>query len=95
VLKPYPAPARENATIPVVIAAPAGGRSQFAVKADIFDVAGRKVASVYDGIMPAGRYAFDWDGRTDSGASAPAGIYLARVTVEGRVIGTAKIARLK
>jgi hypothetical protein len=95
VLRPYPVPARRSATIPVVLAALQGGQSRFAVKADIFDVAGRKVASLFDGALPAGRYDFDWDGRNDSGASVPAGIYLARVSVEGKVIGTAKVALVK
>lgn len=61
----------------------------------VFTATGRKVKSVFDGRLAAGGYTLDWDGRTEAGESAPPGIYLVRVAVDGKVIGTAKIARVR
>jgi plastocyanin len=44
----------------------------------IFDPAGRLVATLVDGELPAGMHAIPWDGRADSGLDAPSGIYYAR-----------------
>jgi PA domain-containing protein/flagellar hook capping protein FlgD len=51
----------------------------------IFDLAGRKVASLHAGALPAGAHAFDWHGRDDAGRHAPAGIYLVRLVADGTV----------
>ena len=56
-----------------------------AVRADVFDVLGRRVATLFDGVAAAGTRALDWDGRDATGAAAPAGVYLVRVEQEGRV----------
>jgi hypothetical protein len=42
----------------------------------IADPAGRVVRSLEDGMCGAGAHVVEWDGRTDRGPSAPAGIYL-------------------
>jgi hypothetical protein len=49
----------------------------------IFDVAGREVRSLAEGMRPAGRYATRWDGRNAAGALAPSGVYFYRLTVNG------------
>ena len=60
---------------------PRQGRVQLAV----YDVQGRRVAELADGIKPAGRHAARWDGRdTDGGELAP-GVYFVRLESEGRV----------
>jgi len=41
----------------------------------IFDLTGRKVASLADGVFTAGEHQVSWDGRTDAGAPAAAGQY--------------------
>ncbi|MFH1220244.1 MAG: FlgD immunoglobulin-like domain containing protein [Candidatus Eisenbacteria bacterium] len=93
VLSAYPTPTAASAQVPVMLAASAG-RESYAVRADVFDITGRLVRTVFDGRLAAGRQTFDWDGRTASRGSAPAGIYLMRITVDGEVVGTAKIARI-
>ncbi|MGD8239429.1 MAG: FlgD immunoglobulin-like domain containing protein, partial [Armatimonadota bacterium] len=50
------------------------------VDVDVVNVAGRRVRLVRDGALhQAGRAAITWDGRTNAGTRAPAGVYLVRV----------------
>ncbi|MBN2565693.1 MAG: T9SS type A sorting domain-containing protein, partial [Candidatus Eisenbacteria bacterium] len=41
----------------------------------VYNVAGRKVATVVDGELPAGRHSVSWNGRDDEGREVSAGIY--------------------
>ncbi len=54
--------------------------SQMQVRADVFDMSGRRVRSLYRGLLPAGRQILAWDGRTGSGHEAAAGLYFVRLT---------------
>ncbi len=45
------------------------------VDISVFDLGGRRVATLHHGQMGAGDHHVIWDGKTDSGASAPAGQY--------------------
>ena len=45
------------------------------VRLAILDAAGRRVRTLRDQDLSAGRYAVAWDGRDDSGAPLPSGIY--------------------
>jgi parallel beta-helix repeat protein len=53
------------------------------IEVAVFDVQGRRIASPVRGPWPAGRHEVEWDGRTRSGAPAPAGIYLLRYVYPG------------
>ncbi len=55
---------------------PAAGRARLV----IYDVSGRVVATLADEPMGAGEHSAVWNGRDDSGASAAAGVYFARLT---------------
>jgi flagellar hook assembly protein FlgD len=66
---------------------------RYNVRADVYDVAGRLVRTVFEGHLPSGNHFFDWDGSTHAGRAA-AGIYFMRVRVNGKGIGTAKIIRM-
>jgi hypothetical protein len=94
VLAAYPSPTGSLARVPVMLAASGQGQS-YAVKADVFDITGRKVQTVFEGSLTPGGHTLTWDGRTASGKIAPTGIYLMRVAVNGEVVGTAKIARVR
>jgi hypothetical protein len=51
----------------------------------VYDVVGRRVATLFTGQLEAGLHTAMWDGRTDSGSLAPAGIYQCVVqTAAGR-----------
>jgi hypothetical protein len=48
------------------------------VRLDAHDARGRLVRTLHHGALAAGRHAFVWDGRLDTGRQAPSGVYLAR-----------------
>jgi len=65
-----------------------------AARLDLFDVQGRRVRTLIDGSLPAGPAQVEWDGRSDTGAAAPAGVYWARLeTVDGVV--SRKITKIR
>jgi hypothetical protein len=71
---PAPDPVRGPARF--AFALPVAG----AVRLELFDLQGRRVVTLVEAVLPAGRHACGWDGRDDGGRSAPAGVYLARLS---------------
>jgi hypothetical protein len=59
---------------------PKAGRVQVAV----FDVAGRRLATLADGSFQAGDHQLAWDGRVGSGARAASGVYFIRLQAGGK-----------
>ncbi|HEX7878029.1 MAG TPA: FG-GAP-like repeat-containing protein, partial [Candidatus Eisenbacteria bacterium] len=53
------------------------------VRLDVYDVAGRLVHSQVTGILQPGHHELAWNGSTDRGNRAPAGIYWARASWNG------------
>lgn len=53
------------------------------VSAVIYDVTGRRVVTLVNGRLDAGSHSLLWDGRSDSGRVAPAGVYFLRVESDG------------
>ena len=49
------------------------------VSLDVFDLTGRHVRTLRRGLTYAGKTPFRWDGRLESGASAPSGVYFLRL----------------
>ncbi|MBI5169436.1 MAG: hypothetical protein HZA61_08115, partial [Candidatus Eisenbacteria bacterium] len=70
---PWPNPSRGAVTFAFTL--PAGGE----VRVEICDVSGRRVRTLRHGALEAGRHAFAFDGRSDSGDPLPPGSYFARV----------------
>ena len=50
---------------------------------DIFDVTGRLVRRLVDGVRPAGEHVATWDGRDGAGRVVPAGVYFSRFEAGG------------
>ena len=50
---------------------------------DVYDAAGRRVASPLHSSLPPGRYGVRWDGRSDAGEPLEAGLYFARLIAPG------------
>ncbi|MBN2171191.1 MAG: family 43 glycosylhydrolase [Candidatus Krumholzibacteriota bacterium] len=50
----------------------------------VLDARGRAVRRLFAGDLPAGPGFFTWDGRDDAGRSLPSGVYLARLSLDGR-----------
>ncbi|MEO0068974.1 MAG: FlgD immunoglobulin-like domain containing protein, partial [candidate division WOR-3 bacterium] len=59
--------------------------AQGRTKVGIFDVSGRVVKTLVDGLLPAGVYSFVWDGTDINGRRAPAGVYMILVSTQGAI----------
>lgn len=57
----------------------------------VFDVAGRRVASLAAGELGAGSHQRTWDGTTDGGGPAAAGVYIIRLQAGGTELSTKTI----
>jgi hypothetical protein len=70
---------------------PFGGRTEFTLSLDaaaavdlgVYDLAGRRVAQLQHGRLEVGVHRFAWDGRTDEGGRASAGVYFVRASGAG------------
>ena len=69
--KPYPNPFNNTISIPVTV------NSSSNVKIEIFDLIGRKVDTIFEGMIPIGQKIIKWNG-----SKATSGIYLIRSTIE-------------
>jgi hypothetical protein len=59
---------------------------------DIYDAAGRRVASPVHASLEPGNYSITWDGRSDSGEPLGAGLYFARLIAPGVTAHAARLA---
>ncbi|MGH7731102.1 MAG: FlgD immunoglobulin-like domain containing protein [Candidatus Eiseniibacteriota bacterium] len=64
------------------------------VRLELFDVGGARVRTLVAGWHGPGRHPVAWDGRTDQGRPAPAGIYLARF-VAGPYRSVQRVAKVR
>ena len=60
----------------------------------VYDVAGRRIATLLRRAMPAGRASVTWNGRNDKGAQVPTGVYFYRLAA-GSKVETKKMLLLK
>lgn len=74
----YPNPF--NPTLTLTYSVPASGPVEVA----IFDVQGRRVATLVNEAVPAGEHSITWNGRDAKGAHAASGIYFVRLLHRGR-----------
>jgi sugar lactone lactonase YvrE len=71
-----PNPCRES--VALMYSVPRTGRLSLA----IFDVSGRRIATLEDGVAAAGTHRFEWSARHDDGRPVAAGVYFARLASE-------------
>ena len=69
----YPNPFNPTTTIQFALPEAAS------VTLEVFDAMGRRVATLVNRQMAAGRYQADWNGRNDAGSSVASGMYLYRI----------------
>ncbi|MBC8366971.1 T9SS type A sorting domain-containing protein [bacterium] len=69
----FPNPFNPHVTIPFSLEH--AGR----VRAEVFDLRGRRVASLVDEVYSAGAHALEWRGRDDRGSELSSGVYLLRI----------------
>ncbi len=55
------------------------------ITVSVFDLRGRLVSPLFDGRMPQGPCAVDWDGRDANGQRVPAGTYFFRISFPDRI----------
>lgn len=75
--RPSPNPFRRATTLELAL--PRAGR----VRLDVFDISGRRVATLADAAFPAGRHAIVWDGRDTAGRPVATGVYFLRLAANG------------
>lgn len=67
---PYPSPFNSEVTVPYSLA------QESAVRVVVYDLAGQKIRTLFDGVRPTGTHLLVWDGRNEGGGSAASGVYV-------------------
>lgn len=75
----YPNPTRGASTVSFAL------DEMMPVQLSVFDVMGRKVATLVDAPMNAGQHEARWNGRSEDGRSVASGVYLLRLEAGDRV----------
>ena len=84
----YPNPFNARTTIDYNL------KSETQVKLDIFDLSGRQVAALENGIQSAGNHQIVWDGTDSNGNSVSSGVYFYRLSTGDRSL-TKRMTLLK
>lgn len=74
ILGVYPSPAAREASISFAV-----GSIQ-RLKIEVYDVTGRRTASLADGVYPVGHHTLNWDGRDNYGREVASGVYFFRIS---------------
>ncbi len=77
----YPNPFNPTTTIPLVLRE----RRWRKVRLDIYNALGQQIRTLFNGLLDAGRYEFQWDGRDDQGRRVPSGVYFYQIRIDNRV----------
>jgi len=85
----YPNPFNPMTTISVAVPVAAE------IKLTVYNILGRKVKIIYAGLLEAGRYSFNWEGKDESGNPAATGVYLYRLTTRAGVALLGKMILLR
>ncbi len=64
------------------------------VEVAVFDILGRKIATLLNGEKAAGSYSMEWNGQDDQGLNVPTGMYFIRMTA-GQFTDSRKVTLLK
>ena len=96
-------PAARGVLLRPVYPNPSGGTAEIAislrepglVSVAVFDVRGRRVRTVAADRLVVDTATLTWDGRTEGGEKAPAGVYFARVTTTAGDVAVQKIVRIR
>jgi flagellar hook assembly protein FlgD len=62
---------------------PGDDRASYRVLVRVYNVAGRLVATPFDGELPPGSHLITWDGNGGDGARAASGVYFLRADAAG------------
>ncbi len=73
----FPNPFNPSVTIPFTLA------SSQRLSIEIFDILGRRVTTLTEGLIPAGHHQVQWQGKSSSGQMVSAGTYFVRMRYDG------------
>jgi hypothetical protein len=90
----YPNPVHSSTTLPFRVGATDKSAGPVPVRLDVFDVAGRRVATLVDDVRAPGDYRVQWDGRDRAGRAVASGVYFARFST-GDVNQTVRMLRVR
>jgi len=74
--------------------AEAGPSGSAPVLVELYDVAGRRIATLEKSTMPSGEYAISWNGTDDRGRQVSSGVYFVRLAV-GTTVRSRKMVLLR
>jgi len=86
-----PAPNPARGAVRLVVALPRPARVQLA----IYDITGREVLRIADGEVGAGVQSWQWTGTGAAGGRLGAGVFFARLVLDGRLIGERRLVLLR
>jgi len=81
----YPNPFNASTRIPFEVETRQRGSAVLA-RLEIFDVCGRKVCTLINGVLPTGKQVASWGGTDSFGKRAASGIYFVRLTCSNSVL---------
>jgi hypothetical protein len=87
-LSNYPNPFNPSTTIAYNV--PQSG----SVKIMVFDLLGRNVATLLDGVQQQGNHTVDWNAKDEHGIDLPSGVYVAQLQA-GKIIRNSKMILLR
>lgn len=90
----YPNPIHTSTTVPFRVGGGDKDGAPSPVRLEIFDVAGRRVATLVDGVRAPGDHHAVWDGRDHAGRAVASGVYFARFTTD-QVNQTVRMLRVR
>ena len=88
-LRAIPNPSRQSAEIAFAVTRPER------VRLALYDLSGRRLRVLVDGVVPAGETRARWDGTDESGAAVPAGVCFARLERDGVPAATLRVLRFR
>lgn len=74
----WPNPARGGSAFDLALP------SESNLRADVYDLSGRRIRTLASGVYAAGRHTIQWDARDDAGQQVAAGTYLYRIEAAGQ-----------
>ncbi len=92
----YPNPFNPTTAMSFQLPAPTGveGSAMTFVSLKVYDILGREVRTLVDGIGQAGAYSVQWDGKNERGEAVTSGIYLYQLHA-GNIVMTRKMLLIK
>ena len=86
---PFPNPIANRTTVHFDLAREAD------LELAVYDLAGRRVATIAEGAFPPGQYSYPWDGRARGGTTLGSGLYFVRLSLAGMPARIARLAILR